>query len=344
MNLSASKVLSAAVVTGVLVCTMATTAFAAELSSGVGTVTASALKLRSEASTASACLTLLSQGTSVVVEDDSIAGWYKVNYEGVTGYLSSEYVSFSVSGSAKLGNGKVPGNDVNVRSAASTSASKLGSLNKGDVVAVTGIDNGWYKISFNGKTGYVRSDYMIITKEPLSSRGTEAAASSEVSSKGSEIVAYAKQYLGVKYVYAGASSKGFDCSGYTMYVMQHFGYNAAPYCHGSDGPRRVGRQVRPSAWRSGFLLRSQPFRRQGGLPCGHLHRLQPVYPRFLRRRQGPDRQSEQSLLCTVLCRCPPSGKSNPYISQMALSVSPTEPFFTFCRNCLVPFSLLSTSV
>lgn len=79
MNLSASKVLSAAVVTGALVCTMVATAFAAELSSGVGTVTASALKLRAEASTTSACLTLLPKGTSVVVEDDSIAGWYKVN-------------------------------------------------------------------------------------------------------------------------------------------------------------------------------------------------------------------------------------------------------------------------
>ena len=267
MNLAASKVLSAAVVTGVLVCTMATTAFAAELSSGVGTVTASALKLRSEASTASACLTLLSQGTSVVVEDDSIAGWYKVNYEGVTGYLSSEYVSFSVSGSAKLGNGKVPGNDVNVRSAASTSASKLGSLNKGDVVAVTGIDNGWYKISFNGKTGYVRSDYMIITKEPLSSRGTEAAASSEVSSKGSEIVAYAKQYLGVKYVYAGTSSKGFDCSGYTMYVMQHFGYNLP---HTATGQMAHGTSVAKSALQPGDLVFFCDPSRSGGKAASHV--------------------------------------------------------------------------
>ena len=251
MNLSASKVLSAAVVTGALVCTMVATAFAAELSSGVGTVTASALKLRAEASTTSACLTLLPKGTSVVVEDDSIAGWYKVNHEGVTGYLSSEYVSFSISGSAKLGNGKVTGNDVNVRSAASTSASRLGSLNKGDVVAVTGIDNGWYKISFNGKTGYVRSDYMTITKEALSSRGTEAAAASAASSKGSEIVAYAKQYLGVKYVYAGASSKGFDCSGYTMYVMKHFGYNLP---HTATGQMGYGTSVAKSALQPGDLV------------------------------------------------------------------------------------------
>ena len=267
MNLSASKVLSAAVVTGALVCTMVATAFAAELSSGVGTVTASALKLRAEASTTSACLTLLPKGTSVVVEDDSIAGWYKVNHEGVPGYLSSEYVSFSISGSAKLGNGKVTGNDVNVRSAASTSASRLGSLNKGDVVAVTGIDNGWYKISFNGKTGYVRSDYMTITKEALSSRGTEAAAASAASSKGSEIVAYAKQYLGVKYVYAGASSKGFDCSGYTMYVMKHFGYNLP---HTATGQMGYGTSVAKSALQPGDLVFFCDPSRSGGKAASHV--------------------------------------------------------------------------
>lgn len=267
MNLSASKVLSAAVVTGALVCTMVATAFAAELSSGVGTVTASALKLRAEASTTSACLTLLPKGTSVVVEDDSIAGWYKVNHEGVTGYLSSEYVSFSISGSAKLGNGKVTGNDVNVRSAASTSASRLGSLNKGDVVAVTSIDNGWYKISFNGKTGYVRSDYMTITKEALSSRGTEAAAASAASSKGSEIVAYAKQYLGVKYVYAGASSKGFDCSGYTMYVMKHFGYNLP---HTATGQMGYGTSVAKSALQPGDLVFFCDPSRSGGKAASHV--------------------------------------------------------------------------
>ena len=267
MNLSASKVLSAAVVTGALVCTMVATAFAAELSSGVGTVTASALKLRAEASTTSACLTLLPKGTSVVVEDDSIAGWYKVNHEGVTGYLSSEYVSFSISGSAKLGNGKVTGNDVNVRSAASTSASRLGSLNKGDVVAVTGIDNGWYKISFNGKTGYVRSDYMTITKEALSSRGTEAAAASAASSNGSEIVAYAKQYLGVKYVYAGASSKGFDCSGYTMYVMKHFGYNLP---HTATGQMGYGTSVAKSALQPGDLVFFCDPSRSGGKAASHV--------------------------------------------------------------------------
>ncbi len=37
-----------------------------------------------------------------------------------------------------------------------------------------------------------------------------------------KIVAYAKQFLGVKYVWAGSSPNGFDCSGFTSYVLKHF--------------------------------------------------------------------------------------------------------------------------
>ena len=250
MNLSVSKVLLSTVVTGVLVCVMATTAFAAELTAGVGTVTASALKLRAEASTSSTCLTLLPKGTTVVVENDSIAGWYKVNYKGDTGYLSSEYVSFSSKSSASLGNGLVTGDSVNVRSGASTSASKVGMLNSGDVVSIVGFENGWYKISYSGITGYIRSDYMEVTKKALSSRGSTTTASSS-SAKGNEVVSYAKQYLGVRYVYGGASSSGFDCSGFTMYVMKHFGYSLP---HTATGQMAYGTSVAKSALQAGDLV------------------------------------------------------------------------------------------
>ncbi len=44
--------------------------------------------------------------------------------------------------------------------------------------------------------------------------------------KGEEIVNYAKKFLGYKYVYGGASPEtGFDCSGFTSYVYAHFGYS-----------------------------------------------------------------------------------------------------------------------
>ncbi len=43
------------------------------------------------------------------------------------------------------------------------------------------------------------------------------------SSKGEQMVAEAKKYLGTPYVFGGASPKGFDCSGLLLYVAKKFG-------------------------------------------------------------------------------------------------------------------------
>jgi cell wall-associated NlpC family hydrolase len=41
--------------------------------------------------------------------------------------------------------------------------------------------------------------------------------------KAQQLVAFAKQYIGVPYVWAGRSPNGFDCSGYIYYIYSHFG-------------------------------------------------------------------------------------------------------------------------
>ena len=54
---------------------------------------------------------------------------------------------------------------VNVRSSYSTSSSIIGGLDEGQSVTRTGIgDNGWSRISYNGSTAYVSSDYLTKTK------------------------------------------------------------------------------------------------------------------------------------------------------------------------------------
>jgi cell wall-associated NlpC family hydrolase len=43
------------------------------------------------------------------------------------------------------------------------------------------------------------------------------------------IVSYAKKFLGVRYVHSGKNEfQGFDCSGFTSYVMSNFGYALSP--------------------------------------------------------------------------------------------------------------------
>ena len=196
---------------------------AAAASVGVGTVNADALRLRQSASTDSTILATASKGDSVIILENAGNNWYKVDYKSVQGYMSGEYLTVATTADAAIGYGKVSagGSTLNMRSGAGTSYGVVSSLPDGTIVEIVGINNGWYKIQYGGKTGYVSSDYMVTVKDSVGSRSTAETASS--SAIGDQIVAYAKQFLGVPYVYGGNGPNCFDCSGFTKYVYAHFG-------------------------------------------------------------------------------------------------------------------------
>ena len=186
---------------------------------GAGTVTADALRLRDTPAAEGEILATASGGTSVVVLEDTGNGWYKVNFNTVEGYMSSEYLTVSTTADAALGYGLVDtdGSSLNMRAAAGTSYDTVASIPGGTVLELEGVDNGWYKVTYSGKTGYVSSDYITITTEP---DATETASSD----LGAQIVAYAEEYLGTPHVLGGNGPNQFDCSGFTKYVYSHFGY------------------------------------------------------------------------------------------------------------------------
>ncbi|BDF67401.1 hypothetical protein CE91St43_13730 [Oscillospiraceae bacterium] len=217
------KFLRGAVMTAALSALCVVGASAASL--GVGTVTADALRMRAEASTDAAILATAPSGDTVVVLEDAGNGWYKVDYKSVEGYMSGEYLTVANQADVTIGYGLVQttGGTLNVRTGPGTEYTHIFSLNNGDVVTITGIDAGWYKISYNGMNGYVSSDYMVTCKDSAGSRGDDTVTASS-SSLGQQIVEYAKQFLGKPYVWGGNGPNSFDCSGFTKYVYAHFGY------------------------------------------------------------------------------------------------------------------------
>ncbi|MCD8126106.1 MAG: NlpC/P60 family protein [Clostridiales bacterium] len=83
------------------------------------------------------------------------------------------------------------------------------------------------------------------TSGSSSSSGSSGSSSSSSSSSssgvtGSDVVAYALQFVGNPYVWGGTSlTNGCDCSGFTMQVYAHFGYSL-PHYSGSQASCGVG--------------------------------------------------------------------------------------------------------
>ena len=241
------------------VCTalmLAATALAADQAVAVGATTGSSLRIRSTPSTSASILSTLDEGVAVAILDTSTPGWYKINYSGTVGYVSADYMLIDQDNIFTT-YGKVNGDGVNVRSSASADSSSVGTVNKDSIVTVNGFSNGWYAVTCQyGTEGYIRSDFVDLTETTSSS-------------SGNAIIDTAKQYLGTRYVYGGASPSGFDCSGFTMYVFSQHGYSL-PHSATSQWQSGIGTKVWSiGALQPGDLVFFCDPSRSNGKACSH---------------------------------------------------------------------------
>jgi L,D-peptidoglycan transpeptidase YkuD (ErfK/YbiS/YcfS/YnhG family) len=124
-------------------------------------VTASKSNVRSGAGTTYGIIGSVAKGQTLSVMSKS-GSWYKINYNGRTGYVSSDYVQASgtTTPPAESTTYTVTASTLNVRSGAGTSYASIGSVTKGQKLSVVSKSGSWYKINYNGRTGYVSSDYV----------------------------------------------------------------------------------------------------------------------------------------------------------------------------------------
>ena len=247
----AGKVLFLSVLTAML---LAATALAADIATGAGCTTGSSLRLRAEPSTSASVVTTLDKSVAVAILDDSVDGWYKIAYNGSTGYVSADYLNVDQD-NVFTTYGRVNSDGVNVRSDASTDSSVLATIEEDAIVTVNGLVDGWYDVTCEyGTEGYIRSDFLDLT---------------ESSSSNSDIAATAKQSLGTGYVYGGASPRGFDCSGFTMYVYSQHGYSL-PHSATSQWQSGLGARVYSiSELQPGDLVFFNDPSRNAGKACSH---------------------------------------------------------------------------
>lgn len=140
------------------------------------------------------------QGATVYVLGDAGYGWYKVSYNGKTGYMASYYLLFNEVPSAENvdsvpdkapaqettqepvqqpaqevpsqtyvappatgdSNATVLGSGICFRSGPSTYSSVIETLETGTPIRVNGVCGSWYECVYNGSTGYIYGDYVVL--------------------------------------------------------------------------------------------------------------------------------------------------------------------------------------
>jgi N-acetylmuramoyl-L-alanine amidase len=214
-------------------------------------------------------------------DDESIDETENTSTVTTNSSTTSTSTATSTSSTSETKKGYINVETANVRETASKTSSIVDTLDEFDTVTILEDDGEWYRIESGDIKGYVskglvtigtQSSSRSLTEERTSLIEKEAAKTSNSSSessdsteqvsvtaetinsssKGQEVVDFAKQYLGLQYVLGGKSPEtGFDCSGFTKYVFKNFGYTL-----GSVAADQVssGREVSREELQPGDLL------------------------------------------------------------------------------------------
>ena len=185
-------------------------------------------------------------------------GFYQITSGNVEGYVSKDYI---VTGeeAIKLAHQEVKEmatvttEALRVREEASTDSRTLAVVNEEDDFVVVEKLEGWIKIEVDDYQGYISADYAEVgMKLKTGNTMKELTFGNGVSQTRVDLVNYALQFVGNRYVWGGESlTKGVDCSGFTMKIYQKYGIYLP---HSSRAQPNHGTKISRDQIRPGDLI------------------------------------------------------------------------------------------
>jgi N-acetylmuramoyl-L-alanine amidase len=163
----------------------------AEEWTGVSTV--DSLNVRSSAGLNASILGNLAKGSNVSITG-SLTGWYRIDFGGSTGWVSSQYIEKSASAPSPSSSQSVYGRatiySLNVRDKASLNGKVVGSVKQGEAYKILEEKDNWYKLSLNGgKTGWAAGWYIEKTsgQQPERPAGNEKSGYVQILYNGTNL-------------------------------------------------------------------------------------------------------------------------------------------------------------
>ena len=206
-------------------------------------VSTTTLNLREKADTKSDVVTQLSLNDEVTVVKVINNTWTQVKFKDYEGYTASDYLSDKkVSDTTSRSAQEVRNSE---EEAAKKKAAEEAAKKKAEEAAKK-------KAAEEARKKQEEEEEEEDEEEEEETSSSKSSSSSKKSgTTGEDIVAYAKKFLGYKYVYGASGPNSFDCSGFTSYVYKHFGYSLN---RTSGGQRSNGSGVSKSDLEPGDIL------------------------------------------------------------------------------------------
>lgn len=203
-----------------------------------GDVTTDVLNVRPRPSTDYTRITQIRRGDTVTIinTSDTPEKWYEVILNNnIKGWVHSDYIKITYN----LPKGVISVDSTVLGQEPKSDTACVAKLKKDETVYIKDYTEGWYSIiTSEDIKGWVESKHIkvLLIDTPNVNR---SGSGREVFN---DIETITSKYLGKKYVYGGNGPNGFDCSGFTSYILKTY-YGEYLKTRGINLPRTASAQA-----------------------------------------------------------------------------------------------------